>query len=290
MVTAIALSNICCLISHPCLGQSVPDADRSVSVPETSTRETLLTQSTARATTMPSKLADLFDSRDIALGETQEMPTLRQQREMPSRQIDNRRIDSIKERITLLKNLMNQGDVASNTENESNESFPSLRSQTDSQADSQADSLSKEPRSNAMASEPSPIFKPTEILVNPPSTSAQLTPILSKPISSLELGNSLFMIGRYDAAFRSYSQLLDTKQAKDHWPRLATGCCQRQLMYFVDAELIFRELANELQADGYLRDYATWNLDYIKHRQTSSEEFKQIAAEIDSIKKDTNNE
>lgn len=278
-VIAITLPSISALGSQPCQGQSISNANplRIESDNSRQDRSTAAPPFVATAP-MPSTLVDLFNSGANFGSKNQDTQTTQQREERPTRGVDNQRIDSIKERITLLKNLMNQGDSPSTPEQVALPTPP-----TDF-----TEEMPRPQRREPMANPET--FQPSEILVNPPPLPKLDSPLVSKPISTIELGNSLFMIGRYEAAFRSYSQRLETKQAEDHWPRLATGCCQRQLMDFVDAELIFRQLANEVKAEGYLRDYATWNLDYIKHRQTASDDFKRLAAEFDSIKKEMGNE
>lgn len=276
---AITLPSIGALGTQPCLGQNASNAN-PLRLEAGKSEIVRPAPPPVASETMPSALLDLFNSGAKLGSLNQDTPIGQQQKETPVRAVDNQRIDSIKERITLLKNLMDQSDNIMPSTPKQFDSLPPPTGLTDTTSRSPG----REPETNPET------FQPSEVLVNPPPQLELAPPLLSKPISTIELGNSLFMIGRYEAAFRSYSQRLETKQAEDHWPRLATGCCQRQLMDFVDAELIFRQLANEVKAEGYLRDYATWNLDYIKHRQAASDDFKKLAAEFDSIKKEMDNE
>lgn len=116
--------------------------------------------------------------------------------------------------------------------------------------------------------------------------------VLAEPMNSLELGNSLYMTANYPAAIRSYSMLLkqDMDNEEAAWLRLMLGCCYRYQDDYINAESIFRNVADRRGAGDFLMKHTTWNLQYLEERRKRRDEFLAVETELDALLLEINNE
>ena len=116
--------------------------------------------------------------------------------------------------------------------------------------------------------------------------------VLAEPMNSLELGNSLYMTANYPAAIRSYSMLLkqDMDNQEAAWLRLMLGCCYRYQDDYINAESIFRNVADRRGAGEFLMKHTTWNLQYLEERRKRQDEFLAVETELDALLLEINNE
>jgi len=116
--------------------------------------------------------------------------------------------------------------------------------------------------------------------------------VLAEPVNSLELGNSLYMTANYPAAIRSYSMLLNQEMDNQEaaWLRLMLGCCYRYQDDYINAESIFRNVADRRGAGDFLMKHTTWNLQYLEERRKRRDEFLAVETELDALLLEINNE
>ncbi|MCA9137417.1 MAG: hypothetical protein KDB00_11680 [Planctomycetales bacterium] len=100
-------------------------------------------------------------------------------------------------------------------------------------------------------------------------TSVSSQRILSKPVNTLALGESLYQTGNYEAALKAFRQVEVSKlsQSDRTWLDLLVALCQRRTGDFSTAEGTLREIANEESSD-YPVKAAQW---WLKHASASNE-------------------
>lgn len=110
------------------------------------------------------------------------------------------------------------------------------------------------------------------------------TPVVTEPVNSLELANSLFLIGNPTAARKHYQAILKEKlDVEDEiWLKCLIGCCYRLEGEFDKAEKIFREVTS-LKQNSYPINYSKWCLQYLDQRRQTKAHFQTIELEIDAI-------
>lgn len=199
--------------------------------------------------------------------------------------LDTDRINSINERISLLKRLADEErrKAAENASEFANEApkTPAMESNLPVPETQQQSEIFD----SQMQNEPPPeTFVPT---LPPPDPMAKqaaaATKVVNQPLDSFELGNSLFMTGNYSAANKSYNTILDGATASDEvWLRCMIGCNFRLLGELQKAEDAFRKASNSRERESYAVDYARWSLAYIEAKRKSQEEFSLIEQSIDS--------
>ena len=208
--------------------------------------------------------------------------------------VDMGRINSINERISLLKKLAEEdkrraAEEAAKAESQMN-SMPPVNPVTppnNNVGESNVFDNVTQP------SDPPPEnFQPTMPKTDPLTTkAAEATQVLQEPLDPFELGNSLYMTGNYQASIKSYATILESVSPQDQiWLKCMMGCNYRLLGDLQKSEELFREVSNSRNADSIAVDYARWSLTYIESRQKSKEEYQLIEGEIDSILKKMNGE
>ena len=215
------------------------------------------------------------------------------------RERNDARIDSIHERIHLIRQLIEQDkakadsflrDVSSEAEAATNIDQLDLTTEmlnTDT-ADNrdQRSGIKPEMPSQAMPTEDdSPAMTDESNKVIPIANVADWgTRIVTEPVDSFELAASLFMTGNYEASRKTCEARLksDIDADEEKWLRCLIGCCQRSMGDYADAEASFRDLTNRRQK-SYPVDYAGWNLKYIRQRQEIRDRFQAVSAEIDAM-------
>lgn len=201
-----------------------------------------------------------------------------------------KRIESINERIQLLKKLMQQErEQAERQEQEGQlDQLPPNNATTQPNF---PNNNSANPTTAEETGQPEE-FTPS-LPVDPNAASQDAgTPILTQPVNSFELGNSLFMTGNYSAALKSYQAMLNEKPAVEDelWIRCMMGCCYRLQGDFAKAESMFREITNRRLTNSYPSDYAKWSLNYIEKRRISHDQFRLIESELDTVIAELKNE
>lgn len=202
--------------------------------------------------------------------------------------IDQGRINSINDRISLLKKLAEEEkrraaeraarDAASNVV-----TMPPTQPETSvNQGDPGTNNF--DPTAQTGDSRPEP-FQPSVPQVDPLQTkAAEATQVLQEPLDPFELGNSLFMTGNYQASIKSYQTIMKDASREDQvWLQCMMGCNYRLIGDLQKAEELFREVSNNRNGENYAVDYARWSLSYIESRQKTKDEYQVIESEIDSI-------
>jgi tetratricopeptide (TPR) repeat protein len=108
--------------------------------------------------------------------------------------------------------------------------------------------------------------------------------ILSRPVNSFALGESLFRTGNYESALKAF-QATDTSgmsPSERTWLELWTALCQRKLDAYDDAAGTLREIANE-DSNDYPVQAAKWWLKYAESTHENRARFDSLASELDSL-------
>ncbi len=105
--------------------------------------------------------------------------------------------------------------------------------------------------------------------------------LVSLPANSLELGNSLFSIGNFSQALRSYENLLqDEKNPVDRaWIKSFAANCYRLQGNVTTAEKLYREVAGA-RMNVFAADQAQWYLDFTGRRKQMIADLKAIDEEL----------
>lgn len=252
------------------------------------------------ATRTPTRMK--IDLNDPNIAQPQPIPSANVPTANP---ITHRRINSINERIELLKRLVeNERVTAQNTarsaaevaaENSRKISEPQPVNQTtaasnqpiDSTAptDGQPQSGDRESLSPESAEPPAEEFESALSIEAPEQPSTSGTQILGGPVDSFELGNSLFLTGNYSAAIKSYQAQMekDIAPGDKDWIGCLIGCCYRLQNNFKAAESTFRAVTQNKQGNPFAVDYAKWSLSYVDKRRLALSDFEVIEQEINSI-------
>ena len=196
------------------------------------------------------------------------------------------RIESIHERINLLKKLIVEERIAAESTQPQSPAFTAeSEKNTTNQSEPETESTEGD-----LGAAPEPI-QPSDNrdgnLVPPPAKGPTASiPVVGEPVNSFELANSLFLTGNVSAARKSYEARLteDTTVDDEAWLKCLIGCCYRLEGNFNKAEELFRDVTN-LKQDSYPVDYSQWCLQYVANRRVSLEQIQAIESEIDGILK-----
>lgn len=203
------------------------------------------------------------------------------------------RLKAIREKIKLLKKL-NEKSRASRQNSNSNASPSPGAAQNNSTSTLRPTEpnnvRSKLPLPDSVTNpviEDSPGDDENSLEIPIPQESGTL--VVTEPVNSLELANSLFLIGNATAARKHYQTILKEKlDAEDEvWIKCLIGCCYRLEGEFDKAEKIFREVTS-LKQNSYPINYSKWCLQYINQRRQTKAHFQTIELEIDAILKKVN--
>ena len=109
--------------------------------------------------------------------------------------------------------------------------------------------------------------------------------ILSHPVNSFELANSLFATGSYAQALKSYEALLQEKDVSEHdrsWLLCLTASCYRIQGDLSKAESLYRDLISTKE-QSYPADYSKWFLDHLTVKKQMLEELRLLDTELDIL-------
>lgn len=189
--------------------------------------------------------------------------------------------DLIRQRIRLLRTLRSKSSAA-----------PSAAS-----AEPEKPALSPMPAMMESVEEPDPNIQAIEdnLTAAPTGTSpaaepennpenVEATEVVSGPVNSMALGQSLYRTGNYEAAMKAFNnvsiQPLD--DADRAWLELMKAMCYRRMNQTADSEAILRTLANDKSRE-YPVSAAKW---WLKHSESVSDSrpfFDQTSQSVDTI-------
>lgn len=202
--------------------------------------------------------------------------------------VDRGRIDSINERISLLKKLAEE-DKRRAAEKAAQDAASQIITMPANQPKTPANEVSADPNvfdpTTQPADPPPEPFQPTVPKTDPlQAKAAEATQVLQEPLDPFELGNSLFMTGNHEASIKSYQTIMKSASKEDQvWLKCMMGCNYRMIGNLQKAEELFREVSNNRNAESYAVDYARWSLSYIESRRKTIEEYQVLEGEIDTI-------
>lgn len=109
-------------------------------------------------------------------------------------------------------------------------------------------------------------------------------PIITSPVNSFELANSLFLTGNYTQALRSYEDLMTTKDKiiDQDWLRLHAANCNRIQKKFGTAEQLYRDVTASKEK-SYPSDHARWYLNYLTRRRAIETELQTFDSELNAL-------
>lgn len=128
----------------------------------------------------------------------------------------------------------------------------------------------------------SPELPVTESVAGTPL--AEGVKVLSTPVNSFELANSLYATKNYSQALKSYEALLvDETQAVDRdWLRCLAANCYRIQGDIPRAEKLYRGVAAS-RANSYPTDHSKWYLDHLARRKKITTEIQFIDADLQTF-------
>lgn len=128
----------------------------------------------------------------------------------------------------------------------------------------------------------SPELPATEPVAGTPL--AEGVKVLSTPVNSFELANSLYATKNYSQALKSYEALLvDETQAVDRdWLRCLAANCYRIQGDIPKAEKLYRGVAAS-RANSYPTDHSKWYLDHLARRKKITAEIQFIDADLQTF-------
>ncbi|MEL6108565.1 MAG: hypothetical protein AAFU85_21375 [Planctomycetota bacterium] len=112
----------------------------------------------------------------------------------------------------------------------------------------------------------------------------EATEIVSGPVNSMALGQSLYRTGNYEAAMKAFDNVAiePLDDADRAWLELMKAMCYRRMSRTADSEAILRTLANDKSSD-YPVSAAKW---WLKHSESVSDSrpfFDQTSQSVDTI-------
>jgi len=109
-------------------------------------------------------------------------------------------------------------------------------------------------------------------------------PVLSTPVNSFELANSLFATGNYAEALKSYEALLKNENLPEDadWIKCLAANCYRIQGEFSTAERLYREVAAS-KNKSYPADHSIWFLDHLSRRKRIEADLRAIDGELQSL-------
>lgn len=181
------------------------------------------------------------------------------------------RVDGITQRIDLLKDLIARQRAAAEAAKQKTQP-PMLVPTQPEPAPLELESAPKQPQP-----------QPTEPMLAPEPNIEGLQ-VLSTPVNSFELANSLYATGNYSEALKSYELLLadETVPVDRDWLQLFAANCYRQQKEISTAENLYRDVAAS-KAQAYPSDQAKWYLDHLTRRKQIAAEMQIIDAELQSL-------
>lgn len=208
----------------------------------------------------------------------------------PQSNFNNDRVNSIHDRIKLIKRLMEEEKAAAAPVK------PTLMTPSSTNPPPGIDTTNPPPSpTNPIQtaietgnSEANSATDPATELTSIPRPEASGTPITAKPINSFELGNSLFLTGNLVASRKSYQARLKDAQTpeEDAWLRCLIGCCYRLEGDLANAELMYREVTQH-KLQSYPVEYAQWGLQYVEQKRKTREQYQIIESELESMLKES---
>jgi tetratricopeptide (TPR) repeat protein len=108
--------------------------------------------------------------------------------------------------------------------------------------------------------------------------------VLSNPVNSFELANSLYATGSYSQALKSYESLLqeDVSEYDRNWLLCLSANCYRLQGDRSKAESLYREVISTREK-SYAADYSQWFLDHLTNKKQIQEELRLLTGELDTL-------
>ena len=133
-----------------------------------------------------------------------------------------------------------------------------------------------------LATPPLPANTTSEVV--PPPADMEAKEIVSGPVNSLALGQSLYRTKNYEAALKAFNNVsVETMEPADRsWLELMKAMCHRRLNKTPDSEAILRTLANDKSGE-YPVIAARW---WLKHSESVSDSqpiFDETSASIERL-------
>ena len=205
----------------------------------------------------------------------------------------NKRVETIHQRIRQLKAILEKERSAAEANRrrasqlKANNSPPVIPSSAPS-------AELNPPESKAVAA---PVIAQTDIKIVQPKAieqDSELPPtanplpdgiqVLSNPVNSFELANSLYATGSYGQALKSYESLLqeDVSEYDRNWLLCLSANCYRLQGDRSKAESLYREVISTREK-SYAADYSQWFLDHLTNKKQIQEELRLLTGELDTL-------
>jgi len=201
-------------------------------------------------------------------------------------QVTDERINSIHDRISLIKKIVEQEKLREKAELErqaqaKKDVVDQMNAKPiqapESETSAQPSDLTKKPDNDSAGTNEPVQDAQTEL------TPTSGTPIAAKPLNPFKLANSLFRTGNIEASRKSYEAgLADALPDDRAWLQCFIGCCYRLEGNYDKSESTFRDLVNR-GGQSYAVEYGKWCLDYLETRRNSKIQFQAIEADIDGV-------
>jgi len=109
--------------------------------------------------------------------------------------------------------------------------------------------------------------------------------VVTEPINTFELANSLFRTGNISAARSSYESRLTQSPSPEEelWLRCLVGCCYRLEGNLAKSEETYRTLANSKLYSYFPVDHSKWCLKYVEKRREMKTRFQEIESEVSGV-------
>ncbi len=206
-------------------------------------------------------------------------------------QLEEFRVRAIYDRIDLIKEVMARKQALAELENGSSSSMESSTGNKEAPSPmmdvlhlpdrGDGSGVPAVPRVPGESASGPDELNPTPATESDASKAFQGVPVISSPVNSLELANSLFMTQHYAQALKCYEALLnDESGAIDRdWLRCLAANCYRVRHEWAKAERLYRDVSSS-RARSYPADHSKWYLDHLTRRKKIQSEIDQLASEL----------
>lgn len=190
------------------------------------------------------------------------------------------RIQSIQNRIDLLKKLMREQAEAE----AANKNSP-MELGNAGQSNNELRNFQPDQETATPAQTPAPKLKNSEPPPQPETTTEVFPTELTVPVNTAELAHSLFLAGNWEEAlerYQYYQQQDELRFKEDIWAKCMMANCYRLKGDLNNAEAHYRELV-ALKNEAYPVKISMWYLSYLTKRKQLKSDFQALAAEADSL-------
>ncbi|MEO1530037.1 MAG: hypothetical protein AAFX06_31880 [Planctomycetota bacterium] len=193
----------------------------------------------------------------------------------------NDSVSAIRKQLRLLRTLRAQSATREPPESKPKEE-PALSPLPDMMEEPTPRDPNLEAIEESLDSVPDATTPAAESMEAPPNMEA--TEIVSSPVNSLALGQSLYRTGNYEAALKAFRNVSNNTldDADRTWLELMKAMCHRRMAKTSDSDAILRTLANEKSSE-YPVSAARW---WLKHSEAVSDSrpfFEQTSASVDTL-------